>query len=279
MTQVATARAAHRSVDILGCPFDAIDMEETEQFIRAAVARQIQVHITVGNVDMVMKARKDPQLARAFRDSQLTIVDGVPITWAAAFLKRPVKGRVCGTDVVWRCADISRDLHCGVALVGGGPDIAERAAKNLRSQHPGAILNVVPTPFPLTAEADKEVVRRIRANGDRIVLVALGAPRQELWLKEHLAATGANVGIGIGAAFDIISGNKPQAPEWMRRNGLEWLHRMRLEPRRLGRRYFIDDMPFFWHLLKERVRPSYHADIQESRPPTEPRRDFFEASP
>ena len=263
MIQVATGRAAHRRIDILGCPFDAIDIEEAVQFIRSAVVNQAQVHITVGNVDMVMKARRDAHLARTFWESPLTIVDGVPITWAASFLKRPVKGRVSGTDVVWRCASISSDLLCGVALVGGELDTAELAATNLRRRYPGAILNVVPTPFPLTGEANKEVVSQIRANGDRIVLVALGAPRQELWLKEHLAATGANVGIGIGSAFDIISGNKPQAPEWMRRNGLEWLHRMRLEPRRLGRRYLIEDMPFFWYLLKARLRLSLHGEIEE----------------
>lgn len=246
--------ATHRRIDILGCPFDAFDMAETEEFIRASIAGQHQAHITTGNVDMVMKVRRDPLLARVFWDSQLTTVDGVPIIWAAALLGRPVKERVAGADLVWRCAAISRDLGCGVALIGGSPGAAEAAAGNLRNRHPGAILNVVPTPFPLTPESSAEIVKHIRSRGDRIVLVALGAPRQELWLQEYLAATGANVGIGIGGAFDIISGSKPRAPEWMRRNGLEWLHRMRLEPRRLGRRYLLEDTPFFWHLLKERVR-------------------------
>lgn len=250
------AGGAHRRVDVLGCPFDAIDMDEAERFIRETIAGGRQAHITVGNVDMVMKVRRDPHLARAFWESQLTIVDGVPITWAAAALGRPVKGRVSGTDLVWRCAAISRDTGCGVALVGGSPGTAVKAAENLTKSYPGAVLDVVPTPFPLTDENSAEVTQPIRANGDRIVLVALGAPRQELWLKQYLAQTGAAVGIGIGSAFDIISGSKPQAPEWMRRSGLEWLHRMRLEPRRLGHRYLVEDMPFFWHLAREWIRLS-----------------------
>lgn len=245
---------ASRRVEILGCPFDAVDLEAAEAFVRAALAGQQQAHITVGNVDMVMKMRRDPRLADAFWRSQLTIVDGVPITWAAALLGRRLNGRVSGTDLVWRCAEVSRDTGCGIALVGGAPGTSEKAAENLRNRYPGAILHVIPTPYPLTDENSLEVIQRIRANRDRILLVALGAPRQELWLQRYLPDSGANIGIGIGSAFDIISGSKPQAPEWMRRNGLEWLHRMRLEPRRLGRRYLIEDMPFFWHLAREWVR-------------------------
>jgi len=229
-------------------------MEETEHFIRDAISHGRQVHVTVGNVDMVMKVRKDPRFAKAFWDSELTIVDGVPIMWAAALLKRPLKARVAGVELVARCAAISHDMGCGIAVVGGRREIAEGAAENLRQVFPRAILHVIPTPFPVRPEDSRAIVKRIRANDDSIILVALGAPLQELWVKEYLAATGGNVGIGVGAAFDIISGSKPRAPVWMRRNGLEWLHRMALEPHRLGRRYLIEDMPFFGVLLKERVR-------------------------
>lgn len=264
MSDNASSRKEHRRVDILGCPFDAITMAEVEQCIEDAIRRREQLHITVGNVDMVMKARKDPRLARAFWESQLTIVDGVPITWAAAFLRRSVNGRVCGTDIVWRCAAISQKMNRGVALLGGGEGVAERAATNLRKAYPNSILHVIPAPFPLRQEYTKRIIRIIRANDDRIVLVALGAPRQEFWLNEHLSASGANVGIGIGAAFDIISGSKPQAPEWMRRNGLEWFHRMRLEPRRLSRRYLVEDMPFFGLLLKEWIKIALRRDMRNT---------------
>jgi N-acetylglucosaminyldiphosphoundecaprenol N-acetyl-beta-D-mannosaminyltransferase len=260
MRDNTSSRQEHRRVDILGCPFDAITMAEVEQSIEDAIRRREQLHITTGNVDMVMKVRKDPRLARAFWESQLTIVDGVPITWAATFLRRPVNGRVCGTDIVWRCAAISHKMNWGIALLGGSERVAEWAAAILRKAYPNSILHVIPTPFPLRREDSKRMIRIIRANDDRIVLVALGAPRQEFWLNEHLSATGANVGIGIGGAFDIISGSKPQAPEWMRRNGLEWLHRMRLEPRRLSRRYLVEDMPFLGLVLKERIKIALRRD-------------------
>src|SRR6266446_4331525 len=189
MSHNVNIREGHRRVDILGCPFDAITMGDAEQYIRDAVTNRQKLHITVGNVDMVMKARKDPRLAGAFWKSQLTIVDGVPITWAAAFLGLPVNGRVCGTDIVWRCAAISQEMGCGVALIGGNQGIVQRAAANLKKASPTSILHVIPTPYPLRPEDSETMIRLIRANDDRILLVALGAPRQELWLSEHLAAS------------------------------------------------------------------------------------------
>lgn len=258
--------SAYRRVDILGCPFDAVTMAETEQFIRDAVIGRRQVQVTVGNVDMVMKTRRDARLARAFWESELTIVDGAPITWAARFLNRPVKERVPGIELVERCASLSEELDCGIAIVGSSPTIAEAAAAQMRLAHPRAVLHVIPTPFPLGPAESRSIAESIHKSGDRIVLVALGAPRQELWVKEYLAATGANVGIGVGAAFDIISGGKPRAPAWMRRHGLEWLHRMRLEPRRLGRRYLIEDLPFFGVLLKERIRITLGGGVSVHRP-------------
>jgi N-acetylglucosaminyldiphosphoundecaprenol N-acetyl-beta-D-mannosaminyltransferase len=254
MRDNAQIRKGHRRVDILGCPFDAITMAELEQSIMDAISRRERLHITTGNVDMVMKLRKDRALASAFWESQLAIADGAPITWAAAILRRPVKGRIRGIDLVWRCAAISEKMRCGIALMGSQQEIVERAAANLKRAHPTSTLNVIPTPFPIRPEDNEPLISLIRASDNRILLLGLGAPRQELWLKQHLAATGADVGIGIGGTFDVISGSKPQAPQWMQRHGLEWLHRMRLEPRRLSRRYLVEDMPFFGLLLKERIR-------------------------
>jgi N-acetylglucosaminyldiphosphoundecaprenol N-acetyl-beta-D-mannosaminyltransferase len=254
MTAVEPLQVDHPRVDILGCPFDAVDMDEAEEFIRRTIIADQQAHITVGNVDMVMKARRDPHFAKVFWDSQLTIVDGMPIMWAATFLNRPLKERVAGIELVLRCAAVSHEMHCGVAMVGARVGIAEQAAENMRQMFPHSILHTIRTPYPLRPKDSQSIVKRIRASGDRIVLVALGAPQQEFWVRDHLAATGANVGIGVGAAFDIISGRKPRAPAWMQRCGLEWLHRLKLEPVRLGRRYLIDDMPFVAVLLKEVLR-------------------------
>lgn len=240
--------------DILGCPFDAVSLSEAVDCIRQAVVDGRRLICTVGNVDMVMKCRRNSQLTRDFWDSDLAIADGVPITWAARLLGTPLRGRVAGTEIVWHCATISAETGCAVALVGGRIDITRKAAETMVGRYPKATIHVLDTPFPLTAEANAVLTQQIKVKNAKIVLVALGAPKQERWLQENLAACGADVGIGIGSAFDIISGDKRWAPKWMRDHGFEWLFRLGQEPRRLGRRYLVEDMPFLWHLLLEILR-------------------------
>ncbi len=231
----------------MGCPFDAISASETAELIRTTLRDGGRLQIVTANVDFVMKARHDPAFAEELWRADCVVADGVPILWAARLLGRPLRGRVNGTDLVGTCAEISRDTGRGIALIGGSHEIAERAAAALRRRTPGAKIHSIQTPFPLDASASEQIVDEIRQLGAEILLVALGAPRQERWLQSNLSSSGASIGIGIGSALDIISGDRPRAPEIFQRNGLEWLHRMVLEPRRLGRRYLVEDSPFLVH--------------------------------
>jgi N-acetylglucosaminyldiphosphoundecaprenol N-acetyl-beta-D-mannosaminyltransferase len=245
---------AVKRVDILGCPFDAVSFEETVSYIRHAVTNERKLQIVPGSIDFVMKAMHNPRFARELWRADLVIADGKPIVWAAHILGNPICGRVSGTDLVWSCAEISGQTGCGVALVGGKGDVVRRAAHKMRDRYTKATLHTVPTPFHLGPEENARLVDSIKTVEAKIVLVALGAPRQERWIQAHLASCEAHVGIGVGSAFDIICGDKPRAPKWMQDAGLEWLHRLRLEPRRLGRRYLIEDSPFLFHLVVEAIR-------------------------
>lgn len=243
-----------KRVSILGCPFDAISFSETVEWIKRAINENRQVQFVPGSIDFVMKARRDPEFAKQLWAADCVFADGVPIVWAAFLLGDPIKGRVSGTDIVWECARISSELDCPMAMIGGDFNLTKRAAENMQERYPRAKLHPIPTPFPLGEIENQELIRRIRASGARILLVALGAPRQERWIQSNLAATGANVGIGIGSAFDIISGDKPRAPRIMRDNGFEWLYRMIQEPKRLGKRYVIDDSPFLFYMALEVIK-------------------------
>jgi N-acetylglucosaminyldiphosphoundecaprenol N-acetyl-beta-D-mannosaminyltransferase len=249
-----------KRVNILGCPFDAISFAETVQCMKRAIFEEKRIQIVPGNVDFVMKAKRDATFARELWRADLVIADGVPIVWAAALLGNPLCGRVSGTELVWRCAEISAELGCAVALIGAKPGVAHHAAQKMRERYPRAILHAIPTPWPLGPAENTELIKKIIAIQAKIVLVALGAPRQERWVQSHLAACMANVGIGIGSAFDIICGDMPRAPRWMQENGLEWLQRLLLEPKRLGKRYLIEDSPFIFHLactlVRQKVRRS-----------------------
>ncbi len=245
---------APERVPILGCPFDAVTFEEAASRIATALEKRELLHVCVGNVDMVMKTRKIPDFAAIFNDCGLVICDGVPVTWAAKALGTPLRGRVSGTDTVWECAAISARIGITVAMIGAEFDTTQRAAEVMAARYPGAKLHAFPTPYPLTEKENEKLLSTIRESGADMVLVALGAPKQERWIRDHLEASGACVGIGIGSAFDIISGKQPRAPRWMRDNGFEWLHRMLQDPARLGRRYLLEDFPFVWHIVVAIIR-------------------------
>ncbi len=248
----------YKRVDILGCPFDAISFSETVHQIKRAVLENERFQFCPGSVDFVMKARRDRRFAETLWRADCVFADGVPIVWAASLLGEPLKGRVAGTDIVWKCAEISAETGCAVALIGGKFSLTELAAKSMAERFPGAKIYPIPTPFPFGCKENAEVVESLRSVDAKIVLVALGAPRQESWIQEYLQACGANVGIGIGSAFDIISGDKPRAPRWMCDHGLEWFYRLIQEPNRLGRRYIIDDSPFLLHLALEIIKRKIH---------------------
>lgn len=240
---------AVKRIDVLGCPFDAISFDDVVARIRRAVLENRRLHIVTGNIDFVMKAKRDPVFAEEIRRSDLVTADGVPILWAASLLGTPLRGRVNGTDLVWKCAEISAETGCAVALIGAAPGVAPRAAKKMQERFPQASIYAIHTPFQLGPRENAEMVGQIKAVNAKIILAALGAPKQERWLQAHLDECEAKVGIGIGASFDMICGDMPRAPRWMRENGLEWFHRMLLEPKRLGRRYLIEDSPFIFHFI------------------------------
>lgn len=248
MTVTATDVRPPERVDVLGLGFDAISFEGTVERIREALRSGTRLQIVPGNVDFVMKARRDPEFRRQLGEIDLVVADGVPIVWAASLLGTPLRSRVSGTELVRACASVSAELAAPVALVGAAPGIADRTAERMRLEAPGAELHPVPTPSPLDADATRQVVDEVRACGAKILLVALGAPRQERWVRDNVERTGALVGIGVGSAFDILSGDKPRAPQWMCDHGLEWAFRMVQDPRRLARRYLIEDSPFLGHL-------------------------------
>jgi len=251
-------------INILGCPFDAVSFEETVSLIKNAVLEDRRLHIVTGNIDFVMKAKRDPLFAEEIRRADLVTADGVPILWAASLLGAPLRGRVNGTDLVWKCAEISAETGCAIALIGAAPGVTSRAAKKMQERFPKATIHAIPTPFELGARENAEMIGQIKAANAKIILAALGAPKQERWLQAHLDECGANVGIGIGSAFDIICGDMRRAPRWMRENGLEWLHRMLLEPKRLGRRYLIEDSPFIFHFIAALARRRFLGDVNKS---------------
>ncbi len=238
-----------------GIPFDEIGPRKAVHWVLERVRDGQGGYVCTPNVDYVVKARRHPAFRRALLDATLRLPDGKGILVgsliAGAGLRAGVTGRRLPVAVARALAPEGRT----VALFGAGPGIAERAGQAIEASG-GLVADAFGPgrPFQIGSEEDLTAVARLRAAGSDVIFCALGAPIQELWMNAHHGELAPAVLIGVGAAFDVLSGRSPEPPAWATDLGLEWLFRLAREPRRLGRRYLRDDPRFFWWMLQARLR-------------------------
>ncbi|MES1185456.1 MAG: WecB/TagA/CpsF family glycosyltransferase [Myxococcales bacterium] len=199
------------------------------------------------NVDHVVQAEHNQAFREAYARTALSLVDGTPVLWAARLLGTPLPEKLSGSDLFEPLLERAAKEQLRVVLLGGGPGVAELAAKNLKDRLP--TLQVVDTLSPRiglspTDEERECVARLMRARAD-LIFVCLGAPKQELFSDRNRQALAPAVLVGFGAAVDFAAGTVPRAPGWMSRAGLEWAFRLGREPRRLAARYLLRDPAFF----------------------------------
>jgi N-acetylglucosaminyldiphosphoundecaprenol N-acetyl-beta-D-mannosaminyltransferase len=200
----------------------------------------------------VVRARNDPAFRDIVMSARLRAPDGMGIIYGTRLAGSRLSGTVTGRllpAAVARQADAPT-----MALVGGSPGAAQRAADALRATGGSvAIATAPPMGFGIGEAADQAVVDEVRAVDPAIVFVGLGSPKQDRWMAHHVADLPRSLMVGIGAGIDVLAGVQPAAPRWMTRTGLEWAFRLGHEPRRLTRRYLVDDPRFFWWMLRARL--------------------------
>lgn len=199
--------------------------------------------VAVCNVHSVMSARRDDQLFAAISNAEIATSDGVPLVWGLRWTARPEQERVYGPELMRQAFAEQADRGWKHYLYGSTPETLSLLQEKILDMAPAAnVVGVHSPPFrELTAQEHAEELEEIRASGADIVWVGLGMPKQELWMhrvKEDLPGIAV---LGVGAAFDFIAGTVKQAPGWMQRAGLEWLYRLIQEPRRLWRRYILNN--------------------------------------
>jgi N-acetylglucosaminyldiphosphoundecaprenol N-acetyl-beta-D-mannosaminyltransferase len=224
---------------ILGVGVSAITLEQAVSTIEGWIERRSRNYVCVTGAHGVIECRRDPQLRLIHNRAGMVTPDGMPLVFTARCLGfRPVS-RVYGPDLMRRLTEISSQKGYRQFYYGGGTGLAERLAATLRGRYPALqVVGTLTPPFrPLTPEEDDAVVAQINAADPDIVWVGLSTPKQEMWMASHVGRLKAPVLVGVGAAFDFLSGAKSQAPVWMQRSGLEWAYRLAQEPRRLWKRY------------------------------------------
>ncbi len=242
---------------ILGVEIDAVTMPEAIGAFQRFVARRQPSLVYSLNVDLCMKIQRDAELRAIYRAADLVLVDGTPMMWAARFLGCPLPMRVSGSDFLPGFCGVAAREGYRVFLLGAAPGVAERAKSWLESRNPG--LNIAgtyapPFGFEQDEHENARIVDAIRHAAPDVLFAAFGPSKQEKWLFRFRNELQVPVAMGVGSSFDYLAGRLKRAPTWVQKAGLEWTFRLAQEPRRLCRRYLVDDPPFVYHVLKQRFR-------------------------
>ncbi len=237
-------------ITLFGIAIDALTLDQA-----VAAARRIIDegrpggcrYVVTPNVAHVVTLQKHRRFRRAYKGASLVLADGKPLIGVSRLTGQPLPERIAGSDFVPAVLRAVAGDRLSVFLLGAGPGVAERAALNVTRTHPGIrIVGCYSPPFGFEHDADqnRRIVDRINVAGPHLLVIGLGAPKQELWISEHAPQLRANLAICAGATIDFLAGHKARAPRWIQNLSLEWLYRMACEPRRLSGRYIGDALRF-----------------------------------
>lgn len=222
-----------------------VTMEETVQRIETLIASGKKSYVVAINVDVVMKIEEDPYLKEITDKADMVLVDGTPLVWIAKAHNRPVKEKVSGSDLVPQLCKTAAEKGYTVFILGGKDGVAEQAKQKLEEQYPGIRIVGTYAP-PLGFEKDEAELAKTNAvisqASPDLLIACLGCPKQEKFIYENIEKYDARVSVCAGATVDFLAGSVKRAPKWMSDHGLEWFYRFTQEPKRLFKRYFVDDV-------------------------------------
>ncbi len=230
-----------------------LSMSETIDAVEELIKSEKKSYVVAINVDVVIKIENDPYLKKIVDNADMVLVDGKPLVWISNFHGKPLKAKISGSDLVPLLCEEASKKQYNIFIIGGKEGVAEQAKQNLEKRLPG--IRIVGTYAPTygfeknDAELNKINTLLSEAKPD-LLIACFGCPKQEKWIFENISKYDAKVSICAGATVDFLAGNIKRAPRWMSEHGLEWLYRFLQEPKRMFKRYFIDDMKIFRLILK-----------------------------
>ncbi len=240
--------------DLLGMRIHSLDRGETLEtllrFIREGTPRMV----VTADASMHVQAATDPELLRIVREADLVTPDSTGILWAARRLGAPLRERVSGVDLAELLCAASAAEGVDIFFFGAAPGIADAAAEEMRRRYPGCRIVGTADGFLRSPDHEATLLARLRDLKPDVLLVAMGIPRQEKWIKAHQKELGIPLCMGVGGTLDVFSGQVRRAPLWMQKRGLEWLYRLWMNPRKFTK---VLTLPVFvWRVLSRRRLPS-----------------------
>jgi len=228
---------------------DRLSSDDIKQRLRDFVADGAPRQVVTVNLQFLGMAARNSEFRDVLNTADLAIADGAPVVWVSKILGAPIADRVTGHDIMDYAAQLSNQEGHKLFFLGAAPGIAEIAANHLRDKYPN--INIVGSHggmynaegYGRTDEDERSAVEAIRAANPDFLFVGLGAPKQDFWIRNHLHEVNVPVSVGVGGVFDVLAGNLGRAPEWVQGIGLEWVYRLAMEPRRLWKRYILQDIP------------------------------------
>lgn len=242
----------HR-IEMMGCQVDNLTMEDTLQTIEGFISSGKPHQHVVVNVDKLVKAQRDPELRRIINECALINADGMPVVWASRLLGKPLKERVAGVDLFDALMKRAAQKGWRVYLLGAKEEVVSKVRSLYQDRYPSLVFAGHRNGYWTTAE-EPSIVDEIAATRADLLFVAISSPKKEQFLGAYQAKMKIPFAMGVGGTFDVAAGKVKRAPVWMQNSGLEWFYRFLQEPKRMFRRYFIEDMAFFGLLLNEMRR-------------------------
>ncbi len=223
-----------KQTHILGVPFDALTMREARQRAAALLQEEGQHYICTPNPEIVMEAQQDAELMGILKGADLVVPDGIGVVWASKYSEIRLTERVAGYDLVQGLMEDLQATDATFYFFGGAPGVASAAARKMKRKYP-ALKIVGGHNGYFDEKEEKRIIRNIKNLSPSILLVGLGAPKQEKWIYDNLRLTGAKLAIGVGGSFDVMAGNTKRAPKLFQKLGLEWFYRLITQPTRWRR--------------------------------------------
>lgn len=238
---------------VLGLPLSPMTRDQAVEAVTALIEAGRPSYFITANVHYAMLTAQRPEFGPINGRAAFLLADGIPLVWASRLGPSPLPERVTGSDLIYRLCERAVQRGHRVYLLGGEEGVADEAARRLEALYPGlrVVGTACPSPDTLAGEGRRAVVERVRSARPDLLLVALGQPKGELWLSEHLDELGVPACVQVGATLDFVAGRVRRAPPIVQKVGMEWAYRIYQEPRRLFLRYARDALFLFAGVARE----------------------------
>lgn len=240
---------------LLNTYINNVTMSEAIAAIEQMIAVDKKSYVVAINVDVVMKIEEDSYLKKVVDNADMVLVDGKPLVWISKLHGKPLKAKISGSDLVPLLCEVAAEKGYRIFIIGGKDGIAEQAKEKLENRLPQIkIVGTYAPPFGFEKNENElnKINQMISESCPDLLIACFGCPKQEKWIYENIEKYDAKVSVCAGATVDFLAGNVKRAPRWMSEHGLEWFYRFLQEPKRMFKRYFIDDVKIVKLIFKYR---------------------------